>query len=358
MLYTWSQKLDAKLLQILQSISAKAQLDSKTEVETTYHEFFGQLNSKLNDSVLVERRAGSVPPRLTPITSLEWGSLTFHMDSKVIGTDALASTYRDIVLAICDAVFEKVFASGPYNADLPRKLGINATGRMSHDEFKNFIINCPTKSWLNAKWTVPVYSASMYNNKHEIIPVYLSLRSYYGSTVKTYHNFFANKIRWKNLDVHVLLDLFLTMKVRKDYGPIISRWLTSHSGDSKFYDPVWIACYVLVPANTIATLIVNKYVEQNPITGSGSRSKVFKGKLWLMVKQKVVYEYLNTLCLYDFNLFKLHNKYVAVVDKHHQDQLGTMNAIENPRQCICLTMFVELLFLTLPEYLEEDIIFV
>ena len=31
-LYTWSQKLDAKLLQMLQSISAKAQLDSKTEV--------------------------------------------------------------------------------------------------------------------------------------------------------------------------------------------------------------------------------------------------------------------------------------------------------------------------------------
>ncbi len=198
-------------LKMLKDLSSTVQRQTRLEVESSYHSFYLDLNQISNKQITDKKQE--------LLTEKDWANLSLKQGKAADNTNIFEQNQQkllDLHEIINTKTLHQIYKSLPFNKDLP-KTSDKEQKTLTLPGFLQHIVqhHWPTNS---LKWKL--YQTNLYGGVKGhptgsgMTSTYFEIRTLC-SNISTTHDEALSSANWKSLQVHILLDLFFTMKTEK-----------------------------------------------------------------------------------------------------------------------------------------------
>ncbi len=342
------EAFDITHLKMLQDLSSTVQAQTLLEVESSYHSFYLDLNQDINKDITDNQN-------IELLSETDWANLSLKQskdadDSKIFENEQ--QKLLNLHEIINTKTLHRIYKSLPFNKDLPKTSDKEQT-TLPLGTFLEHIKNhdWPTNS---LKWKL--YQTNLYGGVKGhptgsgMSSNYFEIR-HLCSNISNTHDHALSTANWKSLQVHMLFDLFFAMKTEKKASETLNKFVSFGDSEMRFYNPYWLAAYVLAPINTICENMVIRLTQPLDITKGAMASS--KQKLFLVLKRLLLVEYFNVIMKYANKEIGKNNKSFLQFKTKQNAGIEELQPTEAHKKFVKGVTFMDMLLLTLPEKIME-----
>jgi hypothetical protein len=296
------QAFNITVLRTLKELSSTVQTETLFEVESSYHSFYLDLNQDINKDITDQNKQ--------LLLETDWAVLSLKQlkspdNSNMFNEDQ--QKLLDLHKIINAKTLHQIYKSLPLNKDSPKSSNKEQT-TLSLATFMQHTKNhdWPTNSLKWKLYQTNLYSGVKgYPTGSGMSSTYFEIRNLCGNISNT-HDYVLSTANWRSLQIHVFFYLFFVMKTEFTASDTLNKFVSFGDSEMQFYNPYWLATYVLAPINTICENMVMRLT--HPLGISRGAKAASKQKLFLVLKRLLIVEYFNVIMTYANNGIGKNNK--------------------------------------------------
>jgi hypothetical protein len=303
---------------MLKDLSSTVQRQTRLEVESSYHSFYLDLNQIINKQITDKKQE--------LLTEKDWANLSLKQRKAADNTNIFEQNQQkllDLHKIINTKTLHQIYKSLPFNKDLP-KTSDKEQKTLTLPGFLQHIVqhHWPTNS---LKWKL--YQTNLYGGVKGhptgsgMTSTYFKIRNLC-SNISSTHDDALSSANWKSLQVHILLDLFFTMKTEKKASNTLNKFVSFGDSEMRFYNPYWLAAYVFAPVNTICENMVIRLTK--PLDIAKGAMAASKQKLYLTLKRLLLVKYFSAIMKYSNKEIGKNNKCFVLLQTKQDEGINDL----------------------------------